>query len=737
MERDSESSDIQVLVSQGDQEMSEKSQDGVLVLGNSGSGKTTLLCFLAKKEMKGTESESGQLCIDLKDSNDPMRIGHENTSCTRNPNTWIDGITTYYDCSGFGDTESSDQEILNAECLKTISKSHKQLKFVLVISFGLDKYDRGNLVANLLIQLSSVITDTKSLFDGLSIVLTKCPKRYQVEYFINFLAMAIADNNRFQPVYELVEKLVKAPEKFCTFKMPSESDLSIDLTDKERILTCIKQAKFVKIQVEIAISEGAKLNVFENIENLKEKVTPIIVDFANKMEMRFKGGMSELDNEKSELSRAKEYLDKIVQLDAKKIEKFRRKFLKLSELMENTSSEEFKNLISKIQSYEEYSAYEFNICAWIVPFQSLNLKINEAIEFRIEQNRIIQIEEYKKNNAEAAEEIDRITQEIKDKVQNNENLIPELKRAEDDQDAKIEQLEKGKNKRVGPEKKINDVFLAVVENSQGYLEIPNEDLNEKAKKSSELASERATPSIFFQEKVYYMILSDTDNIYSSLENIIEFSFFESIFSSSEQCKIVLLGKHDNEESNRYNLLVNITLNLTDVSSNEKKSLSILVNCCPKSYTQQQFSRDLQKLFEKIQNQVALIGDLCSLPRHDMIIDLADRGKVCNSKAHDRFIQIACMLRIDENGRLYIEESSQRWTPYDKECISQFRCTTIGHSSNSVWKICLQDSQSDKLDEGKNNKQISGVNPEMNLENKKDRGCSGDFERWVKSNCQII
>lgn len=240
---------IQNLIAQGDREIKAESANGILFIGATSSGKTTLLCLLAQKRLKGFTNNTGRKCIDLVDQNEPMKIGHYYTSCTTIPNSWRDRSVTYYDCPGFEDNKSVSQEIANAYYVKKIGNSHQQLKFVLVIPYGSEDQARGNSIAELLTQVNSLVPDTSRLFEGLSIVLTKCPKNYRVQHFINFLEKAIKENNRFKHVEKLTMMMIRNPQKFCIFKKPSEN-CTIDLSDRERILACIEQSRFVEIKVQ-------------------------------------------------------------------------------------------------------------------------------------------------------------------------------------------------------------------------------------------------------------------------------------------------------------------------------------------------------------------------------------------------------------------------------------------------------------------------------------------------------
>ena len=168
--------------------------------------------MLTSKPLKGILN-SGDTCIDLAEKGSQNLIGHQNASFTTIPNRYKDprSDVIYWDCPGFEDTKSLAQEIANAYYIKKISESHNQLKFVLVIPHGLEKQNRGNLIAELLLQLLGLVENKEILNEGLSIIITKCPPIYQVSYFIDFLRSALQQNNRFEAVSDLVSKLIREP----------------------------------------------------------------------------------------------------------------------------------------------------------------------------------------------------------------------------------------------------------------------------------------------------------------------------------------------------------------------------------------------------------------------------------------------------------------------------------------------------------------------------------------------
>lgn len=151
------------------------------------------------------------------------------------------------------------------------------------------------------------------------------------------------------------------------------------------------------------------------------------------------------------LNKARTTLNILTQCPNPTIENFANTLSKLNKFMVNTSHEVFaaKALVFKMQFFEDYSnvGYKFDVRAWIEPLRSLNLKISEVIDFRNEEKRRMQVEEFKITNVEAAENFEKITKEMKDTLLENARQIAEFQSIKNQLDARIEELEREGNKR--------------------------------------------------------------------------------------------------------------------------------------------------------------------------------------------------------------------------------------------------------------------------------------------------
>lgn len=182
---------IQALLDEGDIQISKKSQNALALLGTTGSGKTTLLNFLTRSPLCVTEDR----LIQASDPQNPFKIGSSFKSCTTTPNTFITPEHTIYDCPGFEDNNSTEQEIANAYYISKIFKVSINIKIVLVLKFGCESISKGKNLCNIFSMLIALIPDQQKLLESLSIVITHCKSAYSNIKFARILKKLVAENN--------------------------------------------------------------------------------------------------------------------------------------------------------------------------------------------------------------------------------------------------------------------------------------------------------------------------------------------------------------------------------------------------------------------------------------------------------------------------------------------------------------------------------------------------------------
>ncbi|MCX4084124.1 hypothetical protein N7281_04580 [Rickettsia hoogstraalii] len=146
------------LLRSGEQEikLSSEYKDVVLVLGNTGAGKTTFTQWIAGDNNKLIAKEvaegTGEFLIE-----DNNRISNSTIkSKTIFPELVIDTKinTAYYDCPGFSDTRSTNNDIATTYFIKKIVDYTDSVKMIFVVSYpsvrkGVDRQDFMKLVRHI------------------------------------------------------------------------------------------------------------------------------------------------------------------------------------------------------------------------------------------------------------------------------------------------------------------------------------------------------------------------------------------------------------------------------------------------------------------------------------------------------------------------------------------------------------------------------------------------------------
>jgi energy-coupling factor transporter ATP-binding protein EcfA2 len=404
---------IQALLDEGDVQISKESQNALALVGTTGSGKTTLLNLLTGNPLRITEDR----LIDVNDPRNPFKIGFSFESCTTTPNTFSAPGYTIYDCPGFEDNKSTEQEIANAYYISKIFKMSMNIKIVLVLIFKCENNGKGKQLCNIFSMLAALIPDQQKLFNSLSIVVTQCKKNYTNLKFANTLKKLVAENNSFAPISELVSKIADNPQKVVLFKKPDKLS-GIDYSDRERILRAITLASYIRSEARPVISDTAKIQVSELIKVTEIKITEMIISFASALKNKFF-----LETNIQELKNASQSLDKIAgQNKNQTLKEFGDSLDELAKfLFQIDSNLQFiKDMIFRIEFYQKFtcvSSYKFNILLWTQPLQELRLQITEALSIQDQKLKEEQAAAYEKAHQEEVKEYKRVCEEYKKSYQ--------------------------------------------------------------------------------------------------------------------------------------------------------------------------------------------------------------------------------------------------------------------------------------------------------------------------------
>lgn len=103
---------------------------------------------------------------------------------------------------------------------KEIFESPSCFKIVFVLEYDSIKQARGRNFAHSLRQVVEMFTDQKSLFDCLSIIVTKWDKKnIKSEKIVKILANLARENNEFESALPLLNMLSNSPQKITIFEI--------------------------------------------------------------------------------------------------------------------------------------------------------------------------------------------------------------------------------------------------------------------------------------------------------------------------------------------------------------------------------------------------------------------------------------------------------------------------------------------------------------------------------------
>jgi hypothetical protein len=228
-----------------------------------------------------------EISADLKTiNNDGLRVGHSNASCTTIPNYLENQGSVYWDCPGFEETKSVSQEIVNAYYTEKIFSNSGSVKFVVVIQHAIEKLNREQNLADIFELLTRMVPNPNMLFRGLCIVITKCPARYKVESFLATLTDLVNQNDKFRNLACLLNQIINCKSKIALLKQPAD-EVSIDLTDRDKIIQCIDETDFVTTQVQFTLGNRARNYISQLIQSYQKEILQRIIKLRNTNFIRF------------------------------------------------------------------------------------------------------------------------------------------------------------------------------------------------------------------------------------------------------------------------------------------------------------------------------------------------------------------------------------------------------------------------------------------------------------------
>ena len=412
--RADEIQEIKDLLSEADKQISLKSKNNILILGYTGTGKSTILNLIAGNRLKCIESDEGSIIIDAENPSTSFKIGHTASSCTSVPQSFDYEDYTLWDCPGFDGNISVKQEIADSYYITRIISLADLIKIVLVIEHGF-KINKGQPLADVLIQLSSLFRNSDNLDEALSIVITKCPSRYKVENFTNDLRILSEENERFSSVIKLVSKVIEAPHRISLFKEPTNCN-DIEFNVSQNIINSYKRSTFVKMAYSPTLGPSAQLKVDFLNQDYQEKIMNRLEQFSRILLERFS-----LTTDMEKLNLDKKILERINSSSINSVEEFENLLNELFEFFCDTNLEvrEALNIIFRLKFFEQLigTKQAYNILIWTKPLIDIKLNILERIDFQNQAVRKKQAEEFKKKHIEEIKGYERLTKELNEELE--------------------------------------------------------------------------------------------------------------------------------------------------------------------------------------------------------------------------------------------------------------------------------------------------------------------------------
>jgi energy-coupling factor transporter ATP-binding protein EcfA2 len=302
-------------------EFTEQEEQSILVIGKTGAGKSTLVNYLTNPERMKVELivdpknkyDVGTLEIKVIDCPTSPIIGCGVNSTTTIPNKWYE----YWDCPGFDDNTSAEQDITNAFFIKKVFDMSKNIKPLLVIGWG-DLTGNANPVKQLTDTLGNLFNSVEDIIPGISLVVTKVPQNQGVKNIKHHISRLLKAEcfNQDSSGKEILQLCLRAENNIALFpEVTQEGSLISLIGGNEKILEVINTAEFVTSpKVNIAISDRSQNRVAEIVAVLNERIDGLIADLTCKYFDKYKLAIKDCSNKEAlvkDISLIKEAIDRV------------------------------------------------------------------------------------------------------------------------------------------------------------------------------------------------------------------------------------------------------------------------------------------------------------------------------------------------------------------------------------------------------------------------------------------
>jgi tetratricopeptide (TPR) repeat protein len=265
---------VSSLIRDGNDRLQERTDKGILLLGNTSAGKSTLAHLLSGRKLQGIkDEETGDMIIDALQPLKDIVIGHKMASETKIPNKCLANGTVIWDCPGFNDTEP-DQEIANSFYIKRLSETIDQIKLILVVPEHHIVRDNGKHFIDTLSSFMKTFSNLDAMEGSISLIITQVPANKEPQHIEKSIERILRDN---QGVTEEQKILVtKLNSSLHLFHRPTQEGELIAINPLEYINSSCQYVKGNPGMASIIVSKAAMKYSYHLLETAASNFNKIL-----------------------------------------------------------------------------------------------------------------------------------------------------------------------------------------------------------------------------------------------------------------------------------------------------------------------------------------------------------------------------------------------------------------------------------------------------------------------------